>query len=128
MDFLAAHRQRVYDVIKAGMPADTALSLYLPDDLAEQPVIIVGRPSAGFRGTDLGQEVRVPVHVLGRRFNDDGAQLEHDQLTDTILGILWDGEMPLIACLPTVQGIAGVPHPSYDITTLHGHTVCGCRS
>lgn len=126
MDFLAQHRQRVYDTIKANAPADLALSLYLPDDLAEQPVVIVGRPSASFRGTELGQEMRVPVHVIGRRFDDDGAQQEHDQLADTILGILWDADIPLVAILPTVQGIAGTTYPSYDITTLHGHTVCGC--
>jgi hypothetical protein len=125
-DFLTRHRSKVYQLLVDHAPEGTAISLYLPDDLAEQPAVIIGRPAASFRGTDLGVEVRVPVHVLGRTFNDDGSQIEHDQLTDVILGVLWDYEMPLIAVLPTIQSVAGKAYPAYDITTLHAHTVCPC--
>jgi len=125
-EFLTRHRTSVYQILVDHAPADTAISLYLPDDLAEQPCVVVGRPGASFRGTDLGVEIRVPVHVLGRAFNDDGSQIEHDQLTDVILGVLWDHDVPLIAVLPSIQAVAGKAHPAYDISTLHAHTVCGC--
>jgi hypothetical protein len=105
-DFLTRHRSKVYQLLVDHAPEGTAISLYLPDDLAEQPAVIIGRPAASFRGTDLGVEVRVPVHVLGRTFNDDGSQIEHDQ--------------------PTIQSVAGKAYPAYDITTLHAHTVCPC--
>lgn len=124
--FLTVHRENVYDLLVGKAPSDTAITHYLPDDVAELPVVVVGRPAGSFRGTDLGVEIRVPVHVIGRKFADDGAQIEHDQLTDEILGILWDNDIPLIAVLPTVQAIAGNTYPGYDITTLHAHTVCPC--
>lgn len=116
----------MYNTLVDHAPVGTAIRLYLPDDLAEQPCVIVGRPGASFRGTDLGVEIRVPVHVLGRNINDDGSQIEHDQLTDVILGVLWDQDVPLIAVLPTLQTVAGHSYPAYDISTLHAHTVCPC--
>jgi len=125
-DFLTLHRKFVYETLINKVPADTSVSLYLPDDLAQQPCVVVGRPGASFRGTDLGVEIRVPVHVLGRAFNDVGSQIEHDQLTDVILGVLWDADVPLIAVLPSIQSVAGKAHPAYDISTLHAHTVCAC--
>jgi hypothetical protein len=107
----------------------------LPDDVADLPCVVVGRPALSPSETDLPTlAIRTPVYVVGSRVIHEDSQDELDQLTSDVLAAfgLNRYEVDLGSLLiggriesasPTMLTIAGQDYPGY-IVTIVGELKC----
>lgn len=129
---ISDYRSAVFDFLAAQADlADLTPHRYLPDDVNEVPALVVGRPSF-FPTRDANvAAIDVPLYVVGRRLNDDGAQEELDAWADRVL-VHAHRRIPGVqvatgvrATPETVQ-VAGQDFPAYLITlTTQQAAPCG---
>jgi hypothetical protein len=90
---------------------------FLPDDIAELPVVVIGRTgmiaSEGVMAT-----FTVWVDLVGRRLADEDAQVELDTLGDGLLAALsvLPANMHLLGIDPQIVTIAGLEYPVHRAT------------
>lgn len=103
----------------------------IPDDIAELPCIVLGRPSAVADITDNVFAPTLDVIVVGNRTDPEG-EAELRQLTDDVFGLLGGtrgtrhGSTYLTpqSVNPSFVTVAGLERPAYNIAVDSAFTTC----
>lgn len=125
-DFRAA----VVDVLTS--TASVPVIGFLPDDVAELPVLVVGRPSIREAGIKALMALSLDVTLLGRRISDDDSQAELDALADELFTNLGgtrnvksnDLMLRCTLILPATVLVAGLEYPAYLATVTTDTMTC----
>lgn len=105
---------------------------YLPDDVAELPCLVVGRPSIQETATPALMRLSLDVSLLGRRVSDNDSQAELDALADQMFTNLGgtrnvkrnDLIMRCTLILPATVIVAGSEYPAYLATVTTDAMTC----
>lgn len=81
---ITSTRSAIADVLRTRFPAVPVLG-DLPDDLAEVPAIVVGRPTVSEGDSEALLDLQTPVWLIGRRIEGTGSDSELDALADSVL-------------------------------------------
>lgn len=129
---LRQFRVAVFDVLDEAIDETTAqVCGSIPDDVAQLPAIVVGRPSVdeGVQGTfDLALE----IYVVGRRLETADRDPEIDNIADEILSafggthaVTRNGQyLHLSAVDSRIVDIAGLAYPAYTCTVETSAATC----
>src|SRR4051812_49295060 len=118
-------RQAIFKLLEHPVQdAGWACTQFLPDDVSLLPCVSVGRVRVTFVGTQLGVESQLTVFVIGSRLTSDDAQADLDEVAEQVTSWLLQADQAVLTAEPTVTTINALPHPTYEITILDGHTIC----
>ena len=105
----------------------------LPDDIAELPCIVVGRPAARQTNTAVVFDLDLQVFVIGRRQQAGGNEAELVALADSVLRALGGtrgartpggGVISVTRADPRILTIAGQECPAYTVEVEASTTTC----
>jgi hypothetical protein len=129
MSYLAATRQRLFDLVSAS--TDLPVYRWLPGTTDDLPCYVIGRPDLDEQPQARAvQQLTIPVYALGRTMRDDDAQAQLDDLADDLTNLLWKPpqepgqSMRLTRLRATVVPVAGVDIPAYTGTVVAATAPC----
>jgi hypothetical protein len=105
----------------------------LPDDVAELPCLVVGRPSARQTSTAVVFDLGLQVFVIGRRQQAGAAEAELVELADDVMTALGGtrgkrapsgGTIAVTRADPRILTIAGQDCPAYTVEVEASATTC----
>ena len=129
---LAEFRAEVVAVLAVALP-DVAQWDEIPDDIAEVPCLVVGRPGARQTSTAVVFDLDLPVYVIGRRQRAGGAEDELTELADNVLAALGGTRgaraphgltVAVVRIDPRQLSIAGQECPAYAVQVEASATTC----
>lgn len=95
---------------------------FLPDDLNEIPCVVVRQPT--MQPDVQLYAATVPVIVVGRRLNDEDAQIELDDLADAVVAAIRGPDVAVTTIEPGTVTVAELIHPAYSVTVAVGRVDC----
>jgi hypothetical protein len=119
MGFIAPFRACVQSLVEDR--ASVAVYSYLPNDVAELPCYVVGRPSVRESGQAAVMTLTLDVTLAGRRISDEDTQAELDVLADELFDLLGGtrsvvvdgGHLRCTGITPGTVVVAGLETPTY---------------
>lgn len=129
--FVIPFRQAVITLLTAGSPVP--VYGYLPDDVAELPCHVVGRPTGRETGTPAVVRMTLDVTLLGRRISDEDSQKQLDTLADDLLALLGgtrnvtvgdNNRMHWTEVTPATVMVAGLEMPAYVTSIVMDTVTC----
>jgi hypothetical protein len=124
---IVENRRRLFDLIDGQglLPCH----LFLPDDVAELPCIVVSPPTLR-ESNDAAviMELGFDVFVLGRRIGDDDSQAELDDYADKVITILGGtrgrDSFAVTGATPQLVTVAGNDVPGYSLAVETSVVTC----
>jgi hypothetical protein len=107
---------------KALAGADWPTWTFKPDDVNEVPCFVVDRPT--FAIDVQLYVVTCSIVAIGRRMNDEDAQAELDDMTDTAMHLLRGPDVEVSRVEPAVVTIADLSYPAYRLDCIVGRIDC----
>jgi hypothetical protein len=129
---LATFRAEVVAVLAVALP-DVAQWDEIPDDIAEVPCLVVGRPGARQTSTAVVFDLDLSVYVIGRRQRAGGAEDELTDWADKVLAALGGTRgargpsgltVAVVRIDPRQLSIAGQECPAYAVQVEASATTC----
>lgn len=128
----APFRAEVAALLTEQLP-DVALWDEIPDDIAELPCVVVGRPGGRQTATAVVFDLTLSIFVVGRRQQAGGSEVELVELADAVfnaLGATRGAKSPggivigVTRVDPRLLSIAGQECPAYTVEVEASATTC----